>query len=448
MVRRLRQELYRLGGIDLWMAIAASAIAALMIIAASEAQAQTFQVLHTFTGGDDGASPVVGLTMDRAGNLYGTAQYGGTGQCIGGASTPGCGTVFKLTRKGSGWTFATLYSFQGWNAVDGAYPFSRVTIASDGSLYGATEFGGHIDQCNGVLGCGTVYRLQNPATFCKSVQCPWTETILHIFTGSSDGNEPRGDLTFDDAGNLYGTTVKGGSGSYGSGIVYEISPAGSGWDESIIYNFNPNFDVGAAPYSGVIFDASGNLDGTSTDGGTYDDGTIFQLTPSGSGWTGNAIYTFTGNSDGYEPVAGLILDSSGNLYSASNNGRPAGEAVVYQLAQLNGRWNFTTVYDFEDEYGGGPEGKLLMDAAGNLYGTTYGGYESMSPHGSVFKLTPSDGGWIYTDLYDFTGGSDGAYPYDGLIMDAAGNLYGTTSGGGNPGCQYGDGCGVVFEITP
>lgn len=445
MLRRLRQELSRIGNIDLGSAIATSAIAVLMIVAASEAQGQTFQVLHTFTNGDDGGGPEVGLTMDRAGNLYGTAQYGGTGNCTGGGSKiPGCGTVFKLSHRGSGWTFTPLYSFQGWNPKDGAYPQSRVTVAPDGSLYGATSLGGLLEDC--FPGCGIVYRLQPPASICNSVSCQWTETVLHRFTAGQDGDDPTGDLTLDASGNIYGTTFHGGGG-YGYGTVYEISPSDGGWNESILYNFTGGL-VGVAPYSGVIFDASGNLDGTATDGGENNFGTVFQLTPSSSGWIGRALWDFSENLDGYGIAAGLILDSAGNLYGATDNGYPDGEAVVYELTPSNGGWSFLPIYGFENEFGGGPAGKLLMDGAGNLYGTTYGGYESMSPHGSVFKLTPSAGGWIYTDLYDFTGGSDGAYPKDGLVMDAAGNLYGTTSGGGNPGCQYGDGCGVVFEITP
>lgn len=447
MVSRVRRKLCQSGRVNLWMSIAVSAIAVLMTVAATEAEAQTFQVLHTFTDGADGANPQVGLTMDRAGNLYGTAEYGGTGQCIGGFSTPGCGTVFKLSRKGSGWTFAPLYSFQGWNAVDGAYPQSRVSIAADGSLYGTTSFGGHIDQCNSVEGCGTVFRLQPPKTFCKSVQCPWTETQLHIFTGAPDGYEPTGDLTFDSAGNLYGTTYRGGSGSYGDGTVYEIALAGGGWNESILYNF-PIYEVGGGPYSGVIFDASGNLDGTATSAGANDFGTVFQLTPSSSGWTGSALYTFSENSDGYEINAGLILDSAGNLYGATANGYPNGQAIVFQLTQSGSGWNYIPLHGFANEYGAGPEGKLLMDSAGNLYGTEMGGFYGTNIYGSVFKLTPSGGGWLYTDLYDFTGGSDGAAPYDGLIMDANGNLYGTTYRGGNSGCEYNAGCGVVFEITP
>jgi uncharacterized repeat protein (TIGR03803 family) len=445
MVRRLRQELYRRGGIDLWMALAASAIAILMLVAASEAQAQTFQVLHTFTGGDDGGNPVVGLTMDRAGNLYGTAQFGGTGNCTGsGLNIPGCGTVFKLTHRGSGWTFTPLYSFQGWNPTDGAYPQSRVTIASDGSLYGATAVGGLLEDC--FPGCGTVYRLQPPATVCNSVSCQWRETVLHRFTAGQDGNDPTGDLTLDSSGNVYGTTFKGGGGS-SNGTVYEISPSGGGWNESILYNFTGGL-VGAAPYSGVIFDAAGNLNGTATDGGENDFGTVFQLTPSSSGWTGSALWAFSENEDGYGISAGLILDSAGNLYGATANGYPNGQAVVFELARSGGGWSYIPLYGFEGVYGAGPRGKLLMDSAGNLYGTVYGAYETMNPYGSVFKLTPSDGAWIYTDLYDFTGGSDGAYPYDGLIMDADGKLYGTTSAGGNSGCQHGNGCGVVFEITP
>ncbi|MGB9256525.1 MAG: choice-of-anchor tandem repeat GloVer-containing protein [Candidatus Korobacteraceae bacterium] len=441
-MRRLRQELFRIGGIDLWMAIAASAIAALMIVAASEAQGQTFQVLHTFTGGDDGADPVVGLTMDRAGNLYGTAQYGGTGNCNVGAQ--GCGTVFKLSHKGTGWTFTPLYSFQGWNASDGAYPQSRVSIGTDGNLYGATSIGGPIGECKGGLGCGTAYRLQPPATICKSVSCPWTETALHNFMVPPDGNYPSGDLIFDGAGNLYGTTVDGGSSSDVDGTVFELSPSNGGWMESILYSF-PGGGTGGLPYSGVIFDAAGNLDGTATNGGSSDLGTIFQLTPSGSGWTGSALYSFAPGDEGDLPIGGLITDNAGNLYGATRNST-SGQPVVYELTPANGGWTFTIMHVFDGADDGGPVGKLLMDSAGNVYGTALSASGNGDCCGSVFKLTPSNGGWIYTDLHDFIGGSGGAYPYDGLIMDANGNLYGTTSAGGSSACQ--GGCGVVFEITP
>lgn len=443
MARRLMQAMHRNGSLDFWMALAASAIAVLMILAAAEAQGQTFQVLHTFTGGNDGASPVVGLTMDRAGSLYGTAEYGGTGNCNVGPQ--GCGTVFKLSHKGTGWTFASLYSFQGWNAADGAYPQSRVSIGTDGNLYGATSIGGPIGECSGGLGCGTAYRLQPPATICRSVSCPWSETVLHKFMADHDGNYPSGDLIFDAAGDLYGTTVRGGSqSSGGSGTVYELSQSNGGWMENILYSFTDG-EAGGYPNSGVIFDGAGNLDGTSTNGGQYLLGTVFQLTPSASGWTGNAIYSFTGKGDGQSPAAGLIMDNGGNLYGAAPSGGPIDEPVVFELTPANGGWTFITMYDFAGFDGGGPVGKLLMDSAGNVYGTTLSASGNGDCCGSVFKLTPSNGGWIYTDLHDFTG-SDGAYPYDGLIMDASGNLYGTASAGGSSACQRG--CGTVFEITP
>ncbi len=408
-----------------------------VVAATYPAQAQTFRVLHTFTGGPDGGSPTVGLTMDRAGNLYGTAEFGGTGTCRSG-SLVGCGTVFRLSHAGTGWIFTPLYSFTGWAFGDGAYPEGRVSVAADGSLYGTTTLGGNEQDCLSGPGCGTVFRLQPQSQPCKGFLCPWQETVLYRFTGSPDGFRPSGDLTFDPSGNIYGTTYNGGA-DYGT--VYELTRYGGSYGESILYNFTSG--DGAYPSSGVTLDNAGNLYGTATDGGPYDAGTVFELKPSGSGWTPSTVYAFTGGLDGYDPFAGLVFDQAGNLYGATPNGRPEGEAVLYQLVPGSGSWSFHEMYSIQGQYGGGPRSTLLLAPDGNFYGTTIGLGVSW---GSVFKLTHTNGSWVYTDLYDFTGGADGGYPYGGVVMDEAGNLYGTASAGAESGCNYG--CGVVFEITP
>ncbi len=198
----------------------------LAIVAAAltlPAKAQTFTVLHSFAGGADGGGPLAGVTLDGGGNLYGTTQAGGYTE--GACSHGGCGTVYRLKHAGSGWTLSSLYSF---HDSDGRIPIARVVFGPDGSLFGTTNEGGY--QENGV-----VFNLRPPSTVCKSVLCPWTETVLHEFTGTPDGCLPYlGDLTFDAAGHLYGTTADCGLAT--GGTVFELArqPSGS-WLESILY---------------------------------------------------------------------------------------------------------------------------------------------------------------------------------------------------------------------
>jgi uncharacterized repeat protein (TIGR03803 family) len=393
-----------------------------------------FTVLHSFTNGADGGQPTAGLTMDKAGNLYGTTFQGGE---------YGGGIAFKVAQKGSGWIFSPLYSFPGGN--HGNDPFARVIIGSDGSLYGTTTYGGQ--GCGG-NGCGTVFNLKPAAAACKTALCQWTETVLYRFMGGTDGAHPGyGDLVFDQAGNLYGTTLQGGSGlcnSYGCGTVYELTPAGSSWMESVLYSFTGQND-GRWPYAGVTLDKAGNLYGSVSAGGAYSFGTVYKLAPSGSDWTENTLYAFQDGSDGSTPIGGLIFDQAGNLYGTTS-ADGSGGGTVFTLAPSNGNWAFTLLYGFAGPGGGlqaGPQGNLLMDSAGNLYGTTYLG--GVYGQGSVFMLTPSSGGWTYSDLYDFTGGNDGKWPNGSVVLDANGNLYGTTNGGG-PSGSYG--YGVVWELMP
>ena len=403
------------------------------------AQAQTYTVIHNFTRGEDGGEPYAGLTMDAIGNLYGTAYLGGYhgGVCDAGGNV-GCGTVFKLSKHASSWVFSSLYNFQG--LTDGSSPGAGVVIGPYGILYGTTEYGGGED-CAG-FGCGTIFKLSPPPTACLTAKCNWADTVLHGFTGGADGDDPHGSIIFDRAGNIYGTTYSGGGTgcAYGCGTIYKLTPSGAGWIESILYSFTGGSD-GAGPNSALIFDQAGNLYGTTVTAGVYGYGTVFQLAPSGGGWVKTILHSFQDGSDGAQPAGDLIFDQSGNLYGTSSGG-PSSNGTVFMLSPSIGGWNFTVLYTFTGPPDGGPMAGVVFDPAGNLYGTTVMG--GVCTRGSVFKLTPGEDGWTFASLHDFCG-SDGGYPFGGVILDREGNLYGTTNLGG----AYGwDGYGVVWQITP
>ena len=398
-----------------------------MFVAFSNAaRAQTYSILHTFSG-LDGANPDAKLTLDGAGNMYGTTWYGGAEYL---------GTVVRLQYKNSAWLATPIYSFQG--VPDGAGPRSKVIVGPDGSLYGTTGGGGD-SGCNFGGGCGIIYSLRPPPRAPASVIVPWTETVLYRFTGGSDGKYPTGDLVFDQAGNLYGTTQFGGA--YNGGTVFKLTHSNGSWTESVLYSFRGAGD-GEQPYYGVIVDRAGNLYGTAAPDGTSQGGTVFEVSPSGSGWTETTLYSFTGGSDGAYPGSALIFDQAGNLYGTTFRDGSGGGGTVYELTPTNGNWTFNVLYSYAGYYE--PNGALLLDSAGNFYGTTLvGGPDQL---GSVYKLSPSNGGWTYTDLHDFLGAcpypsEDGCIP-EGVVMDGAGNLYGMTYEGGE------NSVGVVFELTP
>lgn len=401
-----------------------------LTVATQAARAQTYTIIHNFTGRADGGNPYTGVTIDRAGNLYGT-----TAANFDGGS--GYGSVFKLKHVGAGWVFTPLYNFAEGN--DGEGPYSTLVLGPNGSIYGTTYQGAE-GGCGSGHGCGTVFNLTPPLSVCKAAFCLWTETVLYRFTGGSDGGNPAGPLVFDQSGNIYGTARAGaipGCAGYGCGTVYKLAHLGRGYTFSVLYSFTGISDEGL-PDSGVIFDPSGNLYGT-TQGCFNNYGTAFELTPAGAGWTYSTIYTFDGTA-GACPVAGVILDHSGNLYGAT-----ALFPRVFELTLLGGNWILSRYYTLSNSGADcGPQDSLIMDNAGNVYGTTY--CEGTNNLGSVFKLTPSNGGWTYTDLHDFSG-SDGSYPSSSLVFDSSGNLYGTASMGGTGSACIG-GCGVVFEITP
>ena len=409
--------------------VALASVFALAVAATQVGQAQTFKVLYNFTGGQDGAAPYDGLTIDRTGNLYGTAAYGGQQGpgCPSSGANTGCGTVFKLAPVGSGWVLKPVYNFKGGDDVGN--PGVGVVFGPDGALYGAAGIKGSCD----IRACGTVFSLRPPPAACRNALCSWNETILHHFTGQPDGSFPASRVVFDTAGNLYGSTLYGGgNGGYaGYGTIYELTPENGGWIESILYSFF--YDLGWGPSGPLVLDAAGNLYGTSNYCGGNCYGTAWQLAPSQSGWTYSTLHSFNGY-DGAEPD-GLISDSSGNLYGFTYGAVGNQSATIYQLTPSNGGWTYSLVYDFGFEafFSG-----LSVDAAGNLYGVNSGYPFGV---GTIFKLTNSGGTWTYSDLHDFSG-NDGESPYGAVVFDANGNLYGTTTAGGRHGY------GVIFEITP
>ncbi|HXW90429.1 MAG TPA: choice-of-anchor tandem repeat GloVer-containing protein, partial [Terriglobales bacterium] len=373
-----------------------------------------------------------------------------------------------------GWTETILYKFQGGS--DGLEPQGGVIFDPSGNLYGTTSGGGLDDQ-------GTVFELS------PSGSGQWAESVLYSFQGGTgDGAQPT-TLTFDKAGNLFGTTQGGGNyecfilqGANGPaptqycGTVFELSPNGSGgWTETVLFKFNNS--NGAEPAGPLTFDAAGNLYGTTYAGGTnstcslnystngFGCGLVFELSPNGSsGFTESILYSFQGTTDGYWPLGGVIFDRAGNLYGTTSDGG-GGNGAVFELSpDTSGSWTETTIDAFPSEPAGeNPEAGLVLDQAGNLYGTTWQGGVAFvfdgegclgqSGCGTVFELSPNgSGGWTEDVLYRFQGSSDGATPNSELILDVAGNLYGETEAGGSTNACPSTttrfaGCGVVFEVS-
>ena len=387
------------------MAIVFAVVIVLPLVAPDSTQAQTFTVLYTFKSTTKGEQPDASLTMDSAGNLYGTTQYGGT--------KGGFGTVFKLDTNGKE---TVLRSFAG--TPDAEDPYAGLTRDQDGDLYGTTLYGGTQG------GFGTVFKLH-----------AGKETILHSFAGTPDGEDPRS--------------------SFGSGCRWQ-----SLWDHAIwrhqrrlwnriqagceqasctlLHSFAGTPD-GEDPYSGVLRDKAGNLYGTTQYGGAKGGfGTVYKLNAKGKL---TLLHSFAGTPDGVNPFAGLLMDAAGNLYGTTYyGGTNGGFGTVYKLTA---KGKLTLLHSFAGTPDGqNPYARLIRDAAGNLYGTTF--YGGTSGYGSVFKL---DTAGKLTILHSFTGSADGAHPIAGLIPDKAGNLYGTASDGGDLNCGF-SGCGTVFKIAP
>lgn len=386
------------------------------------------RVLHSFTGGTDGGGPNGGLVFDSSGNLFGTTHFGGITSC-GGNVGGGCGVVFKLSLSGRKWVETPLYAFG--DGADGGFPNSGVLDAG-GNLLGSASTGGS-NACS--IGCGVAYELA-PASG------KWTEYVLHAFAGP-DGQFPNASLLPVGPITLFSTTVSGGTN--GSGAVFELqsTPLDDGWQETVLYSFTGKGD-GSAPYSGVARDTKGNLYGTTYPSDAYNGGVTYELTLGKAGtWKEQVLHAFGIGKDGSNPYAGVLVDAKGNLFGTTINGGANGfGGIVYELSRTGPKtWTETILHNFGGAGDGSqPYGGLVADPVGNLYGTTLFGGAFNS--GTVFELTPKAGNvWKERILYSFTGKGDGRYPSPGLILDAAGDLYGTTESGGA------NSQGVVFEVV-
>jgi uncharacterized repeat protein (TIGR03803 family) len=410
--------------------------------------AQTEWVVHSFDG-TDGDQPMGNLVADSAGNLYGTTLEGGRNSW---------GTVYELVRPvppKTAWTVVVLHSFT--NGVDGGQPAAGLVFDQSGNLYGTTTRGTSSRH-------GVVFQLQPPTT----VGGKWKEIVLHVFQpDTGDGDRPVGELVKDSAGNLYGLTENGGANQRsacrnnaqnpGCGCVFELSPpatADGTWTETILHSFN--YGQGGWPEGGAILDAHGNLYGTTAGGGATGAGVIYRLSPpatEGEAWTYKVLHAFRPaieSSEGGRPQGALTLRGRGILYGTTSEGGTYAGGTVFELtppAVPGEAWTENVLYSFSFN-GGGTDGSIpaanvIFDQAGNLYGTTTVGGEAA--RGTVFKLTPpasSGDDWTETVLHSFGGTNDGATPSGGLILSKSAVFFGVTSAGG----AHGE--GAVYGIAP
>ena len=342
----------------------------------------------------------------------------------------------------------TIYAFP-------SAPVAGLIADKNGNLYGTTQYGGKYQH-------GTVFELSPPAT----AGGEWTETELHAFQGFlGDGGILEGSLILDKLGNLYGTTASGGSAPGHGGIVFELSPpatTGEAWTETILYNFSTNSVYGDAPVANLVFDADGNLYGTNFTGGknNYNSGTVFELSrpaTQGGAWTITLVHAFTqfnGTADGAYPRSGLVFDRRGALYGTTSIGGTGNNGIVFQLVRERGVWTENVLYTFPAGGLGDPVGGVILDSAGNLYGTAQVG-GILNCHvtegcGGVFELSPPTtvgDPWTENTLYLFSGGRDGGNPAASLLRDKVGNLYGTASWEGLAN-KVTRSNGTVFELSP
>lgn len=398
------------------LAVTFGLILAAMLV--QQAQAQTYTVLYTFTGGTDGGQPYAGVIRDHAGNLYGTTFASGDLTACG--AFAGCGVVYKLDPSGHE---TVIHTFEG--GPDGREPeWGNLLVDKAGNLWDTTNLGGE-----GSLGLGVVYKISKTGE----------ETIMHRFAGGpDDGEEPQAGLIQDQDGTFYGTTAAGGSGPFGDcGTVYQISKSG---ELTILHSFVGT--DGCQPTGGLVMDAAGNMYGTTTTGGTAGAGTVFKITKTGAVTT---LHSFTGQPDGALPFATLTLDKAGNIYGTTpGGGDPActtadqGCGIVFEI-DTNGEEHI--LHSFLHLDGGNPYAGVVLDSAGNIYGSTTG--FAKYNWGSLYKL---DRKGNFTKLHDFTGGADGGFPFSAMTLDEPSRtLYGTAYLGAATGCA--SGCGVVFKLT-
>ncbi len=389
---------------------------------------QTFSTLYTFGSGINYQGPFGPLVEASDGSLYGVTVAGGLGY----------GTVFQLSPPavaGGTWAETAIYSFHG--GVDGYRPAEGLVADKGGNLYGSTLSGGVVGGCN----CGTVFKLKPPAT----PGGVWTKRIMHAFTGTNgDGTNCCAELTIDSKGAVYGITFNGGA--YGAtsvgGTVFRIQSQGSGFVETILHSFGATPTDGTLPETQLTLDAAGNLYGTTYQGGAFNNGTAFELSPpahSGA-WQETILFNFDAPNSGTTPSSPLIMDASGQLFGTSSDGGIDAQGAVYRLtpppAGQTG-WSKTTLWSFLGNGNGTFPGGLALDrATGIFYGVTE--YSSWGGGcGVAYQLAPpaaAGGAWQYAVLYPFSGAIE-CSPNGPLVRDSAGNLFGATGT-------------TVYEITP
>jgi len=427
-------------------------VSALSIFTLSPRSGPHETVLHKFQAGFDGFEPRAGVVFDSAGDFYGTTFWGG--------GSSGAGTVYEMTppsQPGGAWTETVIHRFS-YNSIDmGLSPWGGLAIDKNGDLFGTAWLGGSCGSC------GLVFELSPP----KQPGGRWKYQIIHDFQDDGfDGINPRANVTIDAQGtHLFGTTASGGTGPCvgGCGAVFELSLNGGIWAENVLHSFpahGSGFEASGGTGGGVALDASGNVYGT-----TYEDGlglgTVFELSPpiNGTHWSYQNIYAFKNQADGFDPTDGVIFDASGDLFGTTSMGGVqgcygTGCGLVFRLHRnLNGRWGKTTLYAFKGLGDGGtPAAGVIVGANGDVYGTTQiwgtGNGCTGSGCGVAYVLRRSGGAWNETVLHTFLHGGDGYVPYGELVFGSDGNLYGATQFGGKPSCSDGFGCGTVFSLTP
>jgi uncharacterized repeat protein (TIGR03803 family) len=407
-----------------------------LLFVIASAEAQTFTILHAFSGKGDSKYPYHSLLRDNTGTMYGTTGGGGSFDY---------GTVFEMKPDGKD---TVLHSF--WGA-DGVWPLSRLVRDPAGDFYGTTSNGGTPEGGACFHGCGTVFKLDTAGKL----------TVLYVFTGGTDGGQPKGGLILDHSGNLYGTTTIGGDLNcrtdnpeprmagkqghamyyYGSGcgVVFKIDPKGH---ETVLHAFAGKPD-GWYPTGELIRDTKGNFYGATWFGGTEDYGTIYKMDISGKV---TVLYSFQGIPGAEYPNGPLVRDAQGNFYGTTTNGGEQNYGTVFKVDTGGKEITLHSFTGGNDGYA--PYVGVTQDGAGNLYGVTIWGGGSTGCYGlgcgTLFKV---DTRGNETVLHGFTGGADGSEPEGALIMDKSGNLYGTAPGGGDLSCGSGIGCGVVFRLT-
>jgi uncharacterized repeat protein (TIGR03803 family) len=388
--------------------------------------------LYSFTGFTGGSNPNAGLVQDSDGNFYGTTQSGGTTNYNPDTGLYGYGTVFKISSNGA---LTSLHSFAGGD--DGANPVAALVLGSDGSFYGTTQYGGtmNYNPQTGTYGSGTVFKIRTNGVL----------TSLYSFPGSNDGANPQAGLVQGSDGNFYGTTVNGGTND--AGTVFKISSNGA---LTSLYSFTGSND-GAYPYAGLVQGSDGYFYGTTQSGGTtnynpdtglYGYGTVFKISSNGAL---TSLYSFTGGNDGAYPYGGLVQGSDGYFYGTTYRGGAyrdqygEGYGTVFKISTSGA---LTSLHSFNNTNGANPIAGLVQGSDGFFYGTTYGGGTNGGyltfVLGTVFKIS-SNG--ALTSLYSFTGFTDGYWPDAGLVQGSDGNLYGTTLYGGT------NDAGTVFKIS-